>query len=108
MLDLNRLACDASRLCCADDGAKSFFGMVVHTNFVLGWRVLDHLRIGRKRMKRLQDCERGDFGTDSLGQGDTVLDGLPSEFRAVHIIDHEISYRRRDVRINMWEPTSIS
>ena len=41
------------------------------------------MRVGRKRMKRLQDYQRGDFGTDLLDQGDTVLDGLPNEFRAV-------------------------
>ena len=29
-------------------------------------------------MKRLQDRHPGDFGTDPLGQGDTVRDGLPS------------------------------
>jgi hypothetical protein len=75
MLDLNRLACDAGCLRCAEEGAKSFFGMVVAR--------ISSMRVGRKRMKRLQDYQRGDFGTDSLDQGDTVLDGLPNEFRAV-------------------------
>ena len=83
MLDLNGLACDADRLRCADYGVKSFFGMVVHAYFVLSRRVLDHLRVGRERVKRQQDCQRGDFGANSFGQGDAVLDGLPGEVRAV-------------------------
>jgi hypothetical protein len=33
------------------DGAKSFLGMFLHACFVLSRRVLDHLRIGRERMK---------------------------------------------------------
>jgi hypothetical protein len=51
MLDLYYLACDA---CCsrrAGDGAKSFLGMFLDTGFVLSGRVLDHLRVGRERVK---------------------------------------------------------
>ena len=43
MLDLNSLAYDGGRLRCVDDGAKSFFGMIVDAHFVLSRRVLDHL-----------------------------------------------------------------
>ena len=57
--------------------------MVVHAYFVLSRRVLDHLGVGRERMKGQQDCQRGDFGADSFGQGDAVLDGFACEFRAV-------------------------
>jgi hypothetical protein len=34
-------------------------------------------------MKGRQDSQDGHFGTDLLGQGDTVLDSFPSQFRPV-------------------------
>jgi hypothetical protein len=52
--------------------------MVVHAYFVVSRRVLDHLRVGRERMKRQQDCQRGDFDTDSFGQGDAVSTAFPA------------------------------
>ena len=80
MLDIDCIVCDARCSCCVGDGAKSLIGMLFHACFVLRRRILDHLRVGRQCMKRLQDRHPGDFGTDPLGQGDTVRDGLPSKF----------------------------
>jgi len=51
--------------------------------FVLSRRILDHLCIGRDRMKGRQDRQHGESGADSLGQAETVLDSLPGEFRPV-------------------------
>ena len=81
MLDLDRLAWDTCRLCC--DSAKNFLGMLLHACFVLSRRILDHLCVGRDRMKGRQDRQHGDSGADPLGQGDTVLDSFPGEFRPV-------------------------
>src|SRR5208337_488562 len=83
MLDMDDLACDASCLRSAGDGAKSFPGMLLHACFVLSRRVLDHLRVGRERMKWRQDRQDGGFGAEPLGQSDAVLDILPGEFRSV-------------------------
>jgi hypothetical protein len=52
MLDPDRLACDACCLRRVSDGTKSFLGMLLHAFFVLSRRILDHLRVGRERMKR--------------------------------------------------------
>src|SRR5437660_4345977 len=81
VLDLDRLACDACRLRC--DSAKNFLGMLLHAYFVLSRRILDHLWIGRDRTKGRQDRQQGDSGADPLGQGDSVLDSFPGEFRPV-------------------------
>jgi len=62
MLDLDRLARDACFLRCVHDGAKSFHGMLLHPRFVFVPRVLDHLRVGRERMKGRQDRQCGSFG----------------------------------------------
>ena len=83
MLDLDSLACNARCLGRLGYGAKSFLGMLLHAHFVLIWRVLNHLRVGRESVKRRQDRERGDSGANLLGQGDAVLDGFPGEFRPV-------------------------
>jgi len=83
MLDLNRLASDACCLRCLDHGAKSFLGMLLHPCLVRSRRVLDHLRVGRERVKRRQDRQDGGFGADPLGQGDAVLDSFTGEFRSV-------------------------
>lgn len=45
--------------------------------------VRDHLRVDRERMKRRQDCQHGGFGSDPLGQGNTVLDSFSAQFRTV-------------------------
>ena len=55
MLYLDPLAYDACCLRRADDGAKSFLGMLLHACLVLSGRVLDHLRVGRERAKGRQD-----------------------------------------------------
>jgi len=81
MLDLDRLACDACRLRC--DSAKNVLGMLLHAYFVLSRRILDHLWVGRDRTKGRQDRQHGDSGADPLGQGDSVLDSFPGEFRPV-------------------------
>ena len=70
MLDLDRVACDACRLHC--DSAKNFLSMLLHACFVLSRRILDHLRVGRDRVKGRQDRQHGNFGADPLGQGDAV------------------------------------
>jgi hypothetical protein len=57
--------------------------MLLHACFVLSRRILDHLCVGRDRMKGRQDRQHGDSGADPLGQGDTVLDSFPGEFRPV-------------------------
>jgi hypothetical protein len=36
-------------------------------------------------MKGRQDRQHGDSGADPLGQGDTVLDSFPGEFRPVRL-----------------------
>jgi hypothetical protein len=51
--------------------------------FVLSRRILDHLRVGRDRVKGRQDRQHGNFGADPLGQGDAVLDSFPGEFRPI-------------------------
>jgi len=51
MFDLHHLAWDARCLRRVGDGAKSFLGMSLHSGFVLSGRVLDHLRVGRERVK---------------------------------------------------------
>ena len=48
---MDPLACDACCLRCMDDGTKNFLGTLLHSCFVLSRRVLDHLRVGRERMK---------------------------------------------------------
>jgi hypothetical protein len=83
ILDMDPLACDACCLRCMDDGAKNFLGTLLHACFVLSRRVLDHLRVGRERMKIRQDGQHGNFGADPLGQGDAVIDSLPGQFRPV-------------------------
>src|SRR5271167_4837268 len=83
MLDMDHLAGDACCLRCLGDGAESLLGVLLHAYFVLSRRVLEHLRVGRKHMKRRQDRQGGGFGADPLGQGDAVLDPLPGEFRPV-------------------------
>ena len=60
ILDMDPLACDACCLRCMDDGTKNFLGTLLHACFVLSRRVLDHLRVGRERMKIRQD---GQYGT---------------------------------------------
>jgi hypothetical protein len=57
--------------------------MFLHTGFVLSGGVLDHLRVGRERVKWRQDRQHRNFGTNPLGEGDAVLDGLPCKFRPV-------------------------
>ena len=52
--------------------------VLLHACFVLGRRILDHLRVGRDNMKRRQDRQHGDFGADPLGQGDGVLESFPA------------------------------
>jgi hypothetical protein len=83
MLDLDSLACNACCLRCLGSGAKSFLGMLLHAHFVLIRCVLNHLRVGRERMKRRQDRQHRDSGANPLCQGDAVLDGFPGEFRPV-------------------------
>jgi hypothetical protein len=68
MLDLDSLACNAPLLGRLGYGAKSFFGMLLHAHFVLIWRVLNHLRVGRESVKRRQDRERDDSGANLLGK----------------------------------------
>jgi len=83
MLDLDSLARDACCLRCLGGGGKSFFGMLLHVHFVLIRCVLNHLRVGRERMKRRQDRQHGDSGANPLGQGNAVLDSFSGEFRSV-------------------------
>ena len=100
-LDLDRLACDACCLRCVGAGTEDFVCMLLHACFVLGRRILDHLRVGRDNMKRRQDRQHGDFGADPLGQGDGVLESFPGEFRPVRwyqdvgihraLLDHDLS-----------------
>jgi hypothetical protein len=52
MLYLDPLAYDACCLRRADDGAKSFLGMLLHACLVLSGRFLDHLRVGRERARK--------------------------------------------------------
>jgi hypothetical protein len=80
MLDMDDLAGDACRLCCLGDGAESFLSMRLHACFVLSWRVLEHLCVGREYMKRRQDRQHGGFGADAFGQHDAMLDSLPGKF----------------------------
>ena len=83
MLDLNCLARDP---CCqrfVGAGAKDFGCMLLHARFVLGRRVFDHLRVSCEGVKRRQNRQHDGFGTNPLGQGDAVLDGLPGQFRPV-------------------------
>jgi hypothetical protein len=58
-------------------------GLLLNPRLVLSRRILDHLRVGRERMKRRQDSQHGGFGAGPLGQGDAVLDSFPSQFRSV-------------------------
>src|ERR1700739_790561 len=58
VLNLDRLACDAGRLRCAGGSAKGFLGVLLHAHLVLSRCVLNHLRVDRERMKRLQDCQQ--------------------------------------------------
>jgi hypothetical protein len=51
MLGLDHLARNSCCFRYRGDGAKSFFGMPRDACFVRSRRVLDHLRIGRERMK---------------------------------------------------------
>jgi len=100
VLDLDRLACDARCLRGVGDGAKDFLGLLLHACLVLSRRILDHLRVGRERMKGRQDSQHGGFGADPLGQGDAVLDSFPSQFRSVRwyqdvgihrpLLDHDL------------------
>jgi hypothetical protein len=83
MLDLDHLARDACCLCRVGDGAKGLVGVVLHACFVLRRRILNHLRIGRQRMKWRQHRKRRDFGANPLGQSDAVLHGFCGEFRPV-------------------------
>src|SRR5271154_3780911 len=83
MLNLDRRAYNASCLRRSGYRAQSFLSMLLHTYSVLSWRVLDHLRVGGERTKRLQDRQHGDFGPDLFGQGDAVLDGFAGERRPV-------------------------
>ena len=83
VLDLDGLACDARCLRGVGDRAKDFLGLLLHAYLVLSRCILDHLRVGRKRMKGRQDSHDGDFGANPLGQGDTVLDSFPSQLRSV-------------------------
>ena len=78
VLNLDRLARDAGCFRSASGGAKGFRGVLLHAYPILSWRVLDHLRVGRERVKRRQDCQRS--GADPLGQGDAVLNSLGGEF----------------------------
>ena len=78
VLDLDGLACDARCLRGVGDGAKGVRGLLLHACLVLNRRILDHLCVGRERMKRRQDSQDGDFGADSLGQVDTMLDSFPA------------------------------
>jgi hypothetical protein len=57
--------------------------MLPHARVVLIECVFQHLRVGRERVKRRQDRQRGDSGPDPSGQGDPVLDSLRGEFRPV-------------------------
>jgi hypothetical protein len=66
-----------------DDSAERFLGMFLHACLILSGRVLEHLRVGRERMKRRQDSQHGYFGANALGQGDAVLNGFPGELRTV-------------------------
>jgi hypothetical protein len=52
VLDLDGLACDTRCLRGMGDGAKGFLGLLLHPCLVLSRRILDHLRVGRERMKR--------------------------------------------------------
>src|SRR5580704_7468029 len=99
MLDMDHLAGDACRLRCVGDGTKGFLGMLLHACFVLSRRVLEHLRVGREHMKRRQDRQHGGSGGDPLGQGDAVLDCLPSEFRPVRWY--------QDVGIHRYPPSDL-
>jgi hypothetical protein len=80
MMALDCLACDACRLRCLGYSAKSCLGRLTHARFVLIRSVLNHLRVGRERMKRRRDGQCGDSGADPLGQGDAVLDAAVVEF----------------------------
>jgi hypothetical protein len=55
------------------DGTQRSLCMFLHACLVLGGRVIEHPRVGRKRMKRRQDCQHGQFGVNPSGQGDAVL-----------------------------------
>jgi len=80
MFDLDRLARNACCLRRGGDRAQRFLSMLLHTCFVLSWRVLDHLRVGGERMKGLQDRQHGNFDPDPLGQSDTGLTAFPASF----------------------------
>ena len=81
MPELNRFVCNACCLRCVSDGTKSFSACFWHARFVIEPACPDHLRVGRERVERWQDCRY--FWRDPLGQGDVVLDGFPGEFRHV-------------------------
>jgi hypothetical protein len=49
-----------------NDRAKNFLGTLLHAYFVLSRRILDHLCVGRKRMKIRQDGQHRHFGADPL------------------------------------------
>ena len=62
---------------------SSYKTMLLHARFVLVRCVLNHLRVRRERMKRGQDRQHSDSGTNPLGQRNAVLDSFPGEFRPV-------------------------
>ena len=102
MLDLNRLACDAGRLRCLGGGAKSLLGMLLHARLVPGRRVLDHLHVGRERMKRRQDRQHSGFGADALSQGKAVGDSLAGWLRPVRWYQNVSIHRRLPARRATW------
>jgi hypothetical protein len=79
---------------CACDGAENFLGAFLHARFVLSWRILDHLAVGREDMKGRQDRQRGNFGTEPPGQRDAVLDCLRGEFRPIRRYQYVGIHRR--------------
>jgi hypothetical protein len=60
LLHMDQVACDAlHRFAC--DCAENFFGVFLYARFVLSWRVLGHLAVGREGMKGRQDRQHRNF-----------------------------------------------
>jgi hypothetical protein len=82
-LGMNRVAGDPGQLRCTCNGGEGLLGVSLRMLVVFVPRVFDLVRRERERGERLCDRHRGDFGTDLLGESDTVLNRLGGEVRPV-------------------------
>jgi hypothetical protein len=67
ILDLDRLACDTAACASLATAPRVFSACSCMRALYRSGRVLDHLCVGRERVKRRQDRKRGDFGAEPLG-----------------------------------------